>query len=136
MRKIEKFKLNKNHITLIVVASVLLLSLIGYFVASAIAKNLENNEPYTPPDIIEGEDTYLGLTVAYPVIKESEILSILVKNQTGIYDLTRWPDENGSFCRSSTISAAAESPRPAIARSGRRSASASLSYLKYAGSDS
>lgn len=97
MRKIEKFKLNKTHITLIVVASVLILSLLGYIIASAVAKHMESNEPYTPPDTIEGEDTYLGLTVAYPVIKESEILSILVKNSTGIYDLTRWPDENGSF---------------------------------------
>ncbi len=56
--------------------------------------------PTVLPEIREelGEWLYNGTyTLAYERILESQIQSVLVTNEHGTFDLTRWPDENGSF---------------------------------------
>ncbi len=100
MRKIEKKKLSRNAIVMIVLASVLLLVIAAAIIFTVIA-NLKaaNDAKAELPDIREelGESIYINSALAYPRLEESEILSILVKNKEGTFDMIRYPDDNSSF---------------------------------------
>ncbi len=101
MKKVEKFKLQKNHKILIITAAVLVLLVAAYFVIGAIASYLkkknqtEAETPYYNEAL--GELLYLGNAIAYSPIEERDILSILISNEEGVFDLTRYPDDNGYF---------------------------------------
>ena len=74
--------------------------IIASVVLTLVYVNLGKVDPdSTVPDIRTelGEALYAGAPVAYERITEAEILSIVVSNEKGKFDLTRWPDENGVF---------------------------------------
>ena len=100
MKVVEKKKLNKTQITIIclIVATVLLFA--GYLVVYKIASSRNNgssNNTTQLPTIQEGESLYLNRPVAYPTVEENRIVFIEVKNDSGQFRVTRYPDENGSF---------------------------------------
>ena len=100
--KVVNKKLNKSQILTIclLVASIVLLS--GCLVMSAIAKriaNKNNNQTSSsaPLDLLPGESSYLNQPIAYPAISESQILLLQVSGPQGKYDISRYPDDQGSF---------------------------------------
>lgn len=99
MKKVEKRHLSKNTLTIIILASVLAVlitaSVLVPIIVSALKKPQESEYPEIREDL--GEALYINTPVAYPRLEEAEILSILVKNENGTFDLTRWPDDNGVF---------------------------------------
>ena len=100
MRKVEKKKLSKNQLTLIVLASLFILLLAAYFIVEAVAAGIgKENEPPTPPfyDASVGETIYLGNAVAYPPIENGQMLSVFVSGKDGDFMIKRWPDDSGSF---------------------------------------
>jgi len=71
--------------------------LVAVIAVNAIAAGLQTSEKPNPPDILEGEDIYLNKPIAYPSIEEKNILSLLVINENGSFDLTRYPGEADEF---------------------------------------
>lgn len=91
MRAVEKFRLNKQHVAIIVLAAVLLLFIIGslilnYVLAPIVEANKDKPESI---ELIEGEDYYLSRPVAYPQFSSSQITYVNVHNDEGAYELVR-----------------------------------------------
>ena len=84
MRKIEKKKLNKNAVSLIVLGSMLLL-LVGVLVVLQLLPAVEQSKnPTTKPvEIIEelGESTYAGAPLAYVRVEQKQMQRIVVRNR-------------------------------------------------------
>ena len=100
MKTIEKKSLTKTQRLAIILSSVLVLLIVASVVLTIVYANLNNDDPEDElPDIRAelGESMYGGLPVAYGRLEEAEILSLVVTNEHGKFDLTRWPDENGVF---------------------------------------
>ena len=98
--KVVNKKLNKSQLITIwlLVASVLLLA--AYFVVSAISDKMaqnNSNKPSSTVDIKPGESSYLNQPIAYPSIQENQILLLQVNGPKGKFDLSRYPDDQGSF---------------------------------------
>ena len=99
MKTVER-KLNKAQIATICLLIISIVLTCAYFTVIAIANKLAEGSQGpsgTLPEIMEGEGTYLNQPVAYPAISESEITFIEVKNPSGTFGVSRYPDENGSF---------------------------------------
>ena len=99
MKQVKKFRLGKTGKMIVIMCSVLALLIAAYFIITAIANSRTPapEEEKTPPELMAGEALYLNQTVAYPRLEEGKILSILVTNSEGTFDMTRWPDEKGCF---------------------------------------
>ncbi|MBQ7343478.1 MAG: hypothetical protein IJW53_01795 [Clostridia bacterium] len=100
MKAVER-KLNKAQITTIWLLIISVLLAAAWLTVSLVIKNLSSqggsssgNQAPTP---LEGEATYLNQLVAYPTIEEGEITYIEIKNKTGDFGVSRYPDDNGSF---------------------------------------
>lgn len=99
MKKVER-KLSKAQITTICLLIFSILLGGAYFTVSAIIKNRDTgSSSATKPtlDLLEGESSYLNQPVAYSMVEESNILAIEVKNPTGRFGVSRYPDDLGSF---------------------------------------
>ena len=99
MKTVTKNKLSKAKIGLIALAAALVLLIIAYIVISLIIGAIEKENANKLPDIREelGESIYAGQPIAYDRLSEAEILSIVVDNDNGKFDLSRWPDDKGEF---------------------------------------
>ena len=99
--KVVNKKLNRSQLVTIclLVASILLLA--AYFTVSAIAKNMTSDSTETPNtgsfELQEGESSYLNQPVAYPAIQEKQILLLQIDGPEGKFDISRYPDDQGSF---------------------------------------
>lgn len=92
MKEIKKFKLNSNHVAIIVVASVLLFFtlaaiIINSVIAPLIAAGQQGGNQLPP--ILDGEDYYANMTVAYPRISSDRMEYVMVNNSEGYYELIR-----------------------------------------------
>lgn len=97
MKQIKSKRSSSKTVLVAALSIVLVLLLIGYFITKGIDPASGNDTPVkTPPEIIEGESTYLNSAIAYPRVSESSIQYILVKNRHGSFDLTK-PDPTGAF---------------------------------------
>lgn len=96
MRKLEKKKLSRLQIAIILAAILVLavaVSLIVYFVVP------DNTGAQTkePPIPLEGEDVLYNTTlIAYPTMEETDIQYISVSNSKGSFGMVR-PEADGSF---------------------------------------
>ena len=81
---------------LIILAAIFLLLLGSYFIIDAIANRPTQKDPAEKPELMEGEDFYLNVPIAYPRLEDAQFQYILVRNESGTFDLTR-PSETGSF---------------------------------------
>ena len=100
MKTIEKKSLSKTQKLTIILSSVLAFLIISSVVLSIVYANLNGEDPDNVVTDIRtelGETLYAGSPVAYERLTEAEILSIVVTNEKGKFDFTRWPDENGVF---------------------------------------
>lgn len=69
-------------------------------VLSIVQANIGSSEQDEKPLDIRpelGESSYVGMPIAYSRIEEVNILSLIVKNKNGTFDLNRFPNENGEF---------------------------------------
>ncbi len=97
MKQVTKKRLSKKQVLLIVTLSlVVTLSILTAVLTSVGLGATDDPPPAEPPEILDGEAIYLNMAIAYPQISEKQIQYILVKNQTGSFDLTR-PDALGAF---------------------------------------
>ena len=94
MRAVEKFRLNKQHVAIIVLAAVLLLFIIGSIILNYVLAPIveANKDKPKPIELIEGEDYYLSRPVAYPQFSSSQITYVNVHNDEGAYELIRSSD--------------------------------------------
>jgi hypothetical protein len=94
-------KLNKAQIATIWLLVISILLAAAWLTVSLVAKKLASGQGGQSgagkPEIMEGESTYLNQLVAYPMIEEGEITYVEVKNKTGNFGLSRYPDDRGSF---------------------------------------
>lgn len=100
MKAVER-KLNKAQIATIwlLIVSVLLAAacLTVTLVIKKLASQSGGSSGTQKPTVMDGEAIYLNQLVAYPMIEEGEITYIEIKNKTGNFGLSRYPDDRGSF---------------------------------------
>lgn len=106
MKTIEKTKLSREQKTMVILAATLaglILLAIVFSIVSGLIKAVTDDEQL--PEIRDEYDEvlYLNMPMAYSRVEESEILSILVRNKNGTFDLTR-PTDNSEFWLSYTSS--------------------------------
>ena len=102
--KVVNKKLSKAQLTTICLLIISVVLSISCLVISEIAKkraeqNALVDTSYEPLDLLEGESSYLNQPIAYPAIRESQILLLEVVAPGGkkSFDLSRYPDDQGSF---------------------------------------
>lgn len=96
MRKIEKKKLSKLQISIILAAIIVLAAAVSLVIYFAVP-NETAETPKEPPVPLEGEDVLYNTTlIAYPRVEEADIQYISVKNSTGSFGMVR-PQTDGSF---------------------------------------
>ena len=78
MKAVKKFKLEKNHITLIVLSLILALLIASYFIIDAVIAALPSVTEKPTYDLMEGETLYAGSPVAYPRVSESQMTYIYI----------------------------------------------------------
>ena len=100
--KVVNKKLNKAQLATIclLIASIVFLG--AYFTVGAIADNIASNQTGSSNtgnklELWEGESTYLNQPVAYPSIQEKQMLVLRVDGPEGKFDISRYPDDQGSF---------------------------------------
>ena len=101
--KVVNKKLKKAQLATIclLVASIVFLG--AYFTVGAIAKNIASNQTggssssNNKLELWEGESSYLNQPVAYPAIQEKQMLVLRVDGPEGKFDISRYPDDQGSF---------------------------------------
>lgn len=104
MKQVEKTKLSREQKTMVILAATLaaliVLAIVFSIVSGLIKAVTEENKL---PEIRDEYDEvlYLNMPMAYKRIEESDMLSILVRNQNGTFDLTR-PSDNAEFWLSYT----------------------------------
>ena len=100
MKAVER-KLNKAQIATIWLLIISVLLAAAWLTVSLVVKKLASGQGGSSgadkPEIMEGESTYLNQLVAYPMIEEGEITYVEIKNKTGNFGLSRYPDDRGSF---------------------------------------
>ena len=95
MKAVKKFRLNNQHIAIIVSAAVLLLFVIASVIINSVIAPIlssakgDGEEPIT---LIEGEDYHLSVPVAYPYFASSAVEYMTVNNENGAFELVRSPD--------------------------------------------
>ena len=92
--------MSKTQLLTIILSSVLVFLIALGIVLSIIYNNMQATEKDEKPLDIRtelGESSYVGMPIAYSRIEEVNILSLIVKNKNGTFDLNRFPDENGEF---------------------------------------
>ena len=99
MKTVEKSKLSREQKTMIILAATLaglIVLAIVFSIVSGLIKAVTAEKEL--PEIREeyGEVLYMDMPMAYKRVEEKNILSILVKNKNGIFDLTR-PADNSEF---------------------------------------
>ena len=94
--QIVKKKIDKFRLTVILSFAFVLLVAIAIVLGVVLLGGEEAPGETVKPEILEGEDIYYNMAIAYPAIKETDIQMISVKNKTGKYDLMR-PDGGGSM---------------------------------------
>lgn len=104
MKKVERKKLSREQKTMIILAAVLAgltVLAIVFSIVSGLIRAATDDEKL--PEIREEYDEvlYLNMPMAYKRVEEGDILSILVKNSNGTFDLTR-PADNSEFWLSYT----------------------------------
>ena len=100
MRTIEKKRLTRTQKLAIILSSVLVFLIVASIVLSIVYANIPTDEPEAElPEINEelGEALYHNSPLAYPFVDTSNISAVIVRNDKGTFDLTRFPDENGTF---------------------------------------
>ena len=100
MRTIEKKCLTRTQKLAIILSSVLVFLIIASVVLSIVYANIPTDEEEGKlPEIDEalGEALYHTSPLAYPLIDTANISAVIVRNDKGTFDLTRFPDENGAF---------------------------------------
>jgi len=97
MKTVKKQRIAKQWIALIALLAVFAALLGVYFIVEAVNASSQTEPPKTePPEIFDGESSYLNRPLAYPLLEQSEIQYIYISNENGTFDLTR-PDEKGCF---------------------------------------
>jgi hypothetical protein len=93
--KYVKRKTNKIHLAIALLISFAVLLALAVVLGLTLFK--DDIQPESEkPEILEGEDIYYNMAIAYPVVEEKNITMIGVKNKNGAYDLVR-PDEGGTM---------------------------------------
>ena len=96
MKTVKRKKLSGQWTALIILAAVFSLLLGSYFIIDYVLNKPAQTEPPVKPEVLEGEDIYLNVPVAYPRLEDGQLQYILVRNESGTFDLTR-PSEEGVF---------------------------------------
>ena len=99
-QQLAKSRLSKTQLLTIILSSVLVFLIAAGIVLSIVyagisAEKDDDEQLDIRPEL--GESSYVGMPIAYSRIEEINILSLLVKNKNGTFDLNRFPDENGEF---------------------------------------
>jgi len=93
MKAVKKFKLQKNHITLIILSLVLVVLIAGYLIVDAVIAALPEESERPTYDLEEGEALFAGVPVAYPRVEEKQMTYIYIDNHKATFDLTRMGSE-------------------------------------------
>ena len=97
MKKIVKKRLSSHHLLLIIVLGTLALLAVTLGIVSGLEKPKGPTDDKQVTEIYDFEDYYLNSPVAYSKLEESEISYLIVKNDLGRFDMTRWPDVTGAM---------------------------------------
>ena len=90
MKVVEKNSLSKTQLLTIILSSVLVFLIAAGIVLSMIAANVDADDGSKKPLDVRpelGESSYVGMPIAYPRIEEVNILSLIVRNKNGTFDL-------------------------------------------------
>ena len=93
MKAVKKFKLEKKHITLIVLSLILALLIASYFIIDAVIAAIPEVTEKPSYELMEGESLYAGVPVAYPRVSESQMTYIYIDNKKATFDLTKMDSE-------------------------------------------
>ncbi len=93
MKAVKKFKLEKKHITLIVLSLILAVLIASYFIIDAVIAAIPVIKEKPTYELMEGESLYAGVPVAYPRVGESQMSYIFIDNKKASFDLTKMDDE-------------------------------------------
>lgn len=93
MKAVEKFKLDKKHITLIVLSLILALLIASYFIIDAVIAAIPETTEPPSYELMEGESVYAGVPVAYPRVSEAQMTYIYINNKNATFDLTKLDGE-------------------------------------------
>lgn len=93
MKAVKKFKLEKKHITLIVLSLILALLIASYFIIDAVIAAIPEVTEKPSYELMEGESLYAGVPVAYPRVSESQMTYIYIDNKKASFDLTKMDSE-------------------------------------------
>ena len=96
MKTVKRKKLSGQWTALIILVAIFALLLGSYFIIDYILNKPVPKDPAQKPEILEGEDIYLNVPVAYPRLEDGQFQYIIVRNENGTFDLTR-PSEKGVF---------------------------------------
>lgn len=91
MISVNKTKIDKKYLSVIVTASVLAFLIIAYVVINAISGIAAgtNQGGSTPPEIMDGEGIYNNTATVYPYISKSQIISIAVMGHNDSFVISR-----------------------------------------------
>jgi hypothetical protein len=96
MRKIEKKKISRPTLAIILGSLVLILGIAALVISLTLGKKTAESTKKEPPVALPGEAVYYNSLLAYPTMDEKDIQYISVSNDKGAFSMVR-PDKEGNF---------------------------------------
>ena len=94
----SKKRFGKKHISILVTALTLALLIAAYAIISAILPTLtkdEEPEKATPPEVLEGEAIYGNMSVIYPYVAPSSLISVAIDSHEDVFMMSKPKDSDG-----------------------------------------
>ena len=97
MKTVTKKKLKAHHLLLIIMLSALAAVIGLWLIVRGLEPKPKDQGSTTVTEIYDYEDRYLNVPIAYSKLEDSEISYLIIKNDLGTFDMTRWPDTTGAM---------------------------------------
>ena len=97
MRQVVKRRISTPNKVLITMAGVVVLLTVLCIVLANIDFSSGEGNKNELTEIYDFESYYLNSPITYPQLEETDITYLLIKNEHGTFDMTRWPDATGAM---------------------------------------
>ena len=97
MRQVVKRRISTPNKVLITMAGVVVLLTVLCIVLANIDFSSGEGDKNELTEIYDFESYYLNSPITYPQLEETDITYLLIKNEHGTFDMTRWPDATGAM---------------------------------------